>query len=309
MATRRLRVRLYSLGAAAVVAVASTVVADRFVNPALLSLPETVKIGFNGRLPGWSFGKWDRGTYERPYGFDVAVADYLADRYGFTWEPVFLDPGQREPWLVSGKVDLVISNYSMDGKSSENGNLARSDVLDFAGPYFLDVSGVMFNRAKIKDLLSVNVERGTVKFLCASIGTTAEEYLRRSAVPSSDETPVRATQRECFDRFNNPDDLSVTGMVTDQSILSAYSAGAYERDTGPKVESATWANDQFGFPMSDERYGIAMRNDSPALCRELADAVDDFIADSAGWDRAFAENLAGIEPRGHKPVQADRRLC
>lgn len=74
------------------------------------------------------------------------------------------------------------------------------------------------------------------------------------------------------------------------------------------AQPAVWRNDPSHYPVPDERYGIATADDSPALCRELTGAVDDFLPH--GWDRAFADHLHGVGDSGrHKPEHADARLC
>ncbi|HEV7652488.1 MAG TPA: transporter substrate-binding domain-containing protein [Actinophytocola sp.] len=65
----------------------------------------------NGALPGWSYPR------DEPDGFDVALAKFLQEKYGFTLELVPLRPEERETELRNGHVDLVIANYSIDGSS------------------------------------------------------------------------------------------------------------------------------------------------------------------------------------------------
>ncbi|GAB1511325.1 transporter substrate-binding domain-containing protein [Actinophytocola sp. KF-1] len=282
------RTRLPAVLAAVLVVVGSTVFADRVLNPALLFLSGTVKIGVNGGLPGWSYPR------DEPRGFDVELARFLADRYGFTLELVALRPEQRERELRAGHVDLVIANYSIDGSSWGDRDKSRLDVIDFAGPYFLDNSGVMYSRDKLAGYgMEIPVDK-----VCVSNGTTAQDYLKGGG--------VFADQDECFRRFTDAEDHAIVGVVTDQSLLTTYA-----REFGAEAAPAVWQNEPSQYPIHDERYGIAMPDDSPALCRELTDAVDAFLADrDGGWDRAFAEHLDGVaDPGRHKPEHADSRLC
>jgi glutamate transport system substrate-binding protein len=285
------RARLVPLLAAVLVVAGSTVFADRVLNPALLFLSGTVKIGVNGGLPGWSYPRDDPG------GFDVALAEFLADEYGFTLELVPLRPEQRERELRAGHVDLVIANYSIDGSSWGDRDKSRLDVIDFAGPYFLDNSGVMYSADKLAAPGGGDLQIPVDK-VCVSNGTTAQDYLKGGG--------VRADQDECFRRFTDATDGAVVGVVTDQSLLTTYA-----REFGATAGPAVWQNDPSRYPIHDERYGIAMPDDSPALCRELTTAVDEFLADpDRGWDRAFAEHLRGVtHPGRHKPEHADSRLC
>jgi glutamate transport system substrate-binding protein len=281
---RVLSTRLVPLLAAVLVVTGTTVFADRVVNPALLFLSGTVKIGIHGGLPGWSYPR------DEPEGFDVVLARFLAEKYGFTLELVPLQPEQRESELRGGRVDLVIANYSIDGSSWGDRDKRRLEVIDFAGPYFLDHSGVMYSPDKLAGQPGIPV--GNV---CVSNGTTAQDYL--------DGQGITADQAECFRRFADRTDLAVMGVVTDLSLLTTYT-----REFGAMAQPAVWRNDPSHYPVHDERYGIAMADDSPALCRELTSAVDDFL--SHGWDRAFADHLHGVGDSGkHKPEHADARLC
>ena len=286
-ARRLLAVRVVPLLAAVLVVAGATVFADRVVNPALLFLSGTVKIGIHGGLPGWSYPR------DEPEGFDVALARFLADEYGFTLELVPLQPEQRESELRGGRVDLVIANYSIDGSSWSDPGRSRLDVIDFVGPYFLDKSGVMYSSDKLGDQQAIPV--GNV---CVSNGTTAQDYLGGQG--------ILANQAECFRRFADGTDTQVVGVVTDLSLLTTYT-----REFGATARPAVWRDDPSNYPVHDERYGIAMADDSPALCRELTDAVDEFLTDHGhGWDRAFADHLHGVaDPAGHKPERADTSLC
>ncbi len=282
------RSRLLAVLAAVLVVAGATVFADRVLNPALLYLSGTVKIGVNGGLPGWSYPR------DEPAGFDVALARFLAEEYGFTLELVPLRPEQRERELRAGRVDLVIANYSIEGSSWGDPDKTRLEVIDFAGPYFLDNSGVMYSR----DKLARYGREIPVDKVCVSNGTTAQDYLKGGG--------VFADQDECFRRFTDVDDAAVVGVVTDQSLLTTYA-----REFGAEAAPAVWKNEPSQYPIHDEEYGIAMPDDSPALCRELTRAVDEFLADrDHGWDRAFAEHLHGVgNPGKHKPERADSRLC
>jgi hypothetical protein len=136
-----------------------------------------------------------------------------------------------------------------------------------------------------------------VEYLCVSNGTTAQDYLKGEGIP--------ADQDECFRRFADRTDV-VVGVVTDLSILTTYA-----HQFGATAIPAVWRNDPSKYPVHDERYGIAMPDDNPALCRELTTSIDEFLADhDDGWDRAFSDHLQGVDDRDkHKPAHADPGLC
>jgi glutamate transport system substrate-binding protein len=292
--------RLVPLLAAVLVATGSTVFADRVLNPALLFLSGTIKIGINGALPGWSYPRDD----DEADGFDVALAKFLQRKYEFTLDLVPLRPDQRKTELSAGRVDLVIANYSIDGSSWPDTDNKRLDVMDFAGPYFLDHSGVMYSEEKRSKVTSDETSI-PVGNLCVSNGTTAAQDYLKGAGKSAD-------QSECFRRFADSTDYDIVGVVTDQVILTTYTRKFY---TGELQDAATaspliWQNDLSNYPIHDERYGIAMPDNSPALCRELTSAINEFLENEAGWEQAFTDHLDGVGDRDeHKPDHADPRLC
>jgi ABC-type amino acid transport substrate-binding protein len=235
-----------------------------------------VTIGIDGHHPGWSMRADDDAP---PAGFDIELAKFLGDEFGF--DPVFRDllPVEREAALQDCTVDLVISNYSM--------TRVRSLEVDFAGPYFLDESGLLCNDAKLACDQVVPDDR-----VCVVEGTIAWEKILQAEEADS--------IRRCLERFTDDDDV-VAAYSTDRTILEAYDH--YDGSIDASVGTARWQEIP-GQPISSERYGIAMPNDSPALCAELATAVKSFI--DARWEAAFAEHLAPSQPpTGHQPATAD----
>ena len=86
----------------------------------------TLTIGIADDLPGVSL-KTDAGYA----GFDVDTANYVAGKLGvptknITWQRI--DQDERVSSLTSGKVDLVVSTFSITAE--------REKEIAFAGPYF-----------------------------------------------------------------------------------------------------------------------------------------------------------------------------
>jgi glutamate transport system substrate-binding protein len=285
-----------SVGAvAAVVAVtASVVVAVRVMQPAspcpdpnrhdparYLRDRDSVTIGVNGRLPGWSTRPATTDNDWR--GFDIDLGRFLANRYDFKPEFDYLSPSEREPKLNACKFDLVLANYSITPE--------RAEQVDFAGPYFLDHLGKLDSTAKPHDASTTRV--------CVTTGTTSSSVVK---------DPVRETSLpDCMVRFLNPHD-SVTTVVTDKSILAAYK---HERNI-VDAKLSDW-RDEHG-QLHPEEYGIGIPHGSPELCSELSRALDDFLKDGerSEWSRAFAANLKpSIEgnPGDHRPTRSDEDHC
>jgi glutamate transport system substrate-binding protein len=238
-----------------------------------------VTIGINGTLPGWS----ESSSPDEAAGFDVALVEFLQDKYSFTPKYKKVRPGEREQVLASGEVKLVVANYSMTTK--------RDEEVDFAGPYFRDRSGILCNDQKIRCDQDHPIPQDVV---CVTKGTTAAKNLSGAQ--------MRDSIVECMDAFYNSSDNSIAAISTDLTILQSYGHRI------GSVGTVTWA-DQPDHPISEELYGIGLPDNSPKLCQELSAAVDEFLASEDGWGAAFARHLPGTDPFGRNPGKSDRQWC
>ncbi|MFG1644576.1 transporter substrate-binding domain-containing protein [Amycolatopsis sp. NPDC049252] len=245
---------------------------------------KTLRVGFNGEIPGWSYPDIN------PTGFDVDLANYLAEQLGFTIVPVALTPYDREGALLRGEVDLVIANYSMDGASTTDPAKRRRDFVDFAGPYFVDRSGQMVDLGKLAAIT------GQTRLLdsehtCVTKGTTAADKLGARA---------KDTLRECLDPFLTADDRQFDAVETDEAILLAV-ANFRKADVDP----AYWESG--GLVNPKEFYGVAMRKIDSRACDELTTKIHDFV-NSQAWETSYdALHIKTTIP--HKPERTDHPYC
>ncbi|WP_091882293.1 transporter substrate-binding domain-containing protein [Phyllobacterium sp. OV277] len=103
------------------------------------------------------------GTDMTPMGYDIDVANLIAEKLGVKTELVPVTSANRIPYLQTNKVDLVISSL---GKNAE-----REAVIDFSAPYVPFFNGV-FGPAtvaisKAEDLAgkTIGVTRGAIEDL------------------------------------------------------------------------------------------------------------------------------------------------
>ena len=91
----------------------------------------TVKIGvFSDKAP---FGYVDdKGEYQ---GYDVYYAHRIADDLGVNVEFTSLDPASRVEYVATGKVDIVLANFTVTPE--------RAEQVDFALPYMKVALGVV----------------------------------------------------------------------------------------------------------------------------------------------------------------------
>lgn len=103
------------------------------------------------------------GTDLQPHGYDIDMAQYLADKMHVKLQLVPVSSANRIPYLQTGKADLVISSL---GKNPE-----REKVIDFSqayAPFFLGIFGTQaISVSKPADLAgkTIGVTRGAVEDL------------------------------------------------------------------------------------------------------------------------------------------------
>jgi ABC-type amino acid transport substrate-binding protein len=270
---------------------------------------DTLTIGVNGHLNGFSLGN------ER--GLDVSLAHYIAHHYGYdddALEIVPVDQDKRAQDLTSGRLDMVISNYTMTRD--------RADEMDFAGPYYLDTTGLWRNLDK---------DFGAEATSCVVGNTTGQE--QEASHDSSGRiipTTVEPVLDACIGRFLNPHD-PLQYIATDWSIIRLAAPGARLGEEGGYTP-ADWVGKPDvaykpgveirdpGPPPPDRRhelqpYGVAIRNQLPTVCQDLTHVLDQFLHDMdengpAGFHQAYATDLrdklgAAVED-WHYPHEAEQ---
>ncbi|MDO5649555.1 MAG: cysteine ABC transporter substrate-binding protein [Gallicola sp.] len=119
-----------------------------------------IKIGvFSDKNP---FGYIDEsGVYK---GYDVTFAERLAKDLGVEAEYISTEPANRVEYLKSGKVDLILANFTVTEE--------RKEAVDFALPYMKVSLGVVSPDSG----LITSAEELNGKKLIVAKGTTAETY-------------------------------------------------------------------------------------------------------------------------------------
>src|SRR5512139_3257 len=235
-----------------------------------------ITIGVKYDQPGIGFkGAAD----DMPKGFDPEIGKLLAASLGIkpediTWKETISD--NREPFLQSGEVDLVIASYSINDE--------RRAIVGQAGPYY--VTGQQLLVKKGSDIQSVDDIKG--KEVCSVTGSTSLDNVEaKGAKPRGFDT-----YSECVDQVLNG---TVDSMTTDGAILLGYVA---EHPDDLEV---------VGEPFSEERYGIGYSKDSPEMCQWITDTIKK-AEDDGTWAKAFEATLgeSGVdtpEPPAMDPCQ------
>ena len=118
---------------------------------------------FSDKAP---FGYIDEnGDYQ---GYDVYFAERLAEDLGVEVEYVSTDPASRVEYVATGKVDLILANFTVTEE--------RAQQVDFALPYMKVTLGVVSPDSG----LITSVDQLAGKTLIVVKGTTAETYFEKN---------------------------------------------------------------------------------------------------------------------------------
>lgn len=117
---------------------------------------------FSDKAP---FGYIDKdGNYQ---GYDVYFAERLAKDLGVKAEYISLEPANRVEYAKTGKVDIVLANFTVTKE--------RAEQVDFALPYMKVALGVV-SPAKAN---ITSIDQLKDKLLIIAKGTTAETYFAK----------------------------------------------------------------------------------------------------------------------------------
>ncbi len=165
----------------------------------------TVKIGvFSDKAP---FGYVDEnGAYA---GYDVYFAERIAQDLGTKVEYVSLDPANRVEFAETGKVDIVLANFTVTEE--------RAEKVDFALPYMKVQLGIVSPEADpINDVSDLE---NSDKELIIAKGTTAETYFE------SNHPTVKLQKYDAYaDAYNALLDGRGAGLSTDNTEVLAWAS-------------------------------------------------------------------------------------
>ncbi len=225
----------------------------------------SVTIGVKFDQPGIGF---KGATDDQPQGFDPEIGKILAASLGIAPEDIEFKEtisDNREPFLQSGEVDLVIASYSITDD--------RQKIVGQAGPYY--TTGQQLLVKSDSDIATLADVKGTE--VCSVTGSTSLDNIEQEgAKPRGFDT-----YSECVDQVLNG---TVDAMTTDGAILLGYAA---EKPDDLKVVVD---------PFSEENYGVGYSKDSPEMCEWIQSTIQS-AEDDGTWADAFAATLgqSGVE--------------
>ncbi|NLU81431.1 glutamate ABC transporter substrate-binding protein [Rhodococcus sp. HNM0569] len=235
-------------------------------------------VGIKFDQPGLGLRNPD-GTFS---GFDVEVAQYVADKLGvapenITWKEA--PSAQRETLIENGEVDYVVATYSITD--------ARKEKVDFAGPYFVAGQSLLV-RSDNTDITGPESLSGG-KRLCSVTGSTPAQNITDNYAGDVQLQPYD-TYSACVEALRNG---SVDAVTTDDIILAGYAA-QYPGEL-----------EVVGEPFTEERYGIGLAKGDDESRGKINDAIQSMI-DDGSWATAFDETVGASGYPLPSPPTVDR---
>lgn len=219
-------------------------------------------------------------------GFDVEIAKGIAKRLFPGDDPLtrisFVEAlsKDREKLLAEGRVDIVISTYTI--------NDARKEVVDFAGPYYIAGQDILTRREWIDDGTITGIDDVNGRRVCSVTGSTSLLALQ-TAAPRADISITRDKYSECFKELQAG---RVDAMTTDDVIL-----------VGLALQDDRFA--LTGNPFRTEPYGIGVPKGDTELRAFVNDALDDIVR-TGEWADAFRTTVGTAGVLVPAPPAVDR---
>jgi len=206
---------------------------------------DTLVIGVAQDQPGLGLRE-SNGTFA---GFDIDVSRYIAAHLEKDPKKVefkIVRPSGRESAVRTGKVDLVVSSYSITPE--------RKTKVAFAGPYYVAHQDTLVrtNETGIRNVRDLANRR-----LCAVNGSVSWQR-----VTVERNVPARLvkvpTYGDCLTKLT---DNSLDAISTDDLILAGFAA--------QKGKAVRFVN----APISDERYGVGISQSDVTGCEDVNKAI------------------------------------
>lgn len=244
---------------------------------AALNEAGTITIGTKFDQP--LFGQVDANG--DPQGFDVEIGKMIAAELGIAEDDiewVETISANREPFIESGQVDLVIATYTI--------NDARKQVVSFAGPYYEAGQDLLVLAGNADGIEGPEYfEENPDAAVCTVAGSTSEANI---AEYTSNVVALNG-YAECLEPLRQG---TVAAVTTDNVIL----AGLADTNAG---EFEVLSN-----PFTAEPYGIGLALDDTEFRSFINDVLDESYEDGR-WADAW-EATAGTVLELPEPPAVDR---
>ncbi|MGH2808017.1 MAG: glutamate ABC transporter substrate-binding protein [Actinomycetota bacterium] len=212
-----------------------------------------IKVGVKFDVPLFGFKNPQSGEVE---GFDVDLAQMVADRLGVELELVEAISDNRIPFLQEGTVDLVLSTMTI--------TTDRDAEIDFSRPYYVAHGRILTPKdSGIEDADGLNGKR-----VCTALGSTYEGLIPDIA-PDSELNTVDSYS-ECFQLMQRG---RTDALVTDDVIL----AGFLQQDDTLHI---------VGDDLTTDPYGAGVKEGETEFADFVSGIIEDTFADGT-WQELY----------------------
>jgi glutamate transport system substrate-binding protein len=237
-----------------------------------------LKVGTKFDQPGFGLKNPSTG---KPEGFDVEIAKIIAKAMGIAEDKIEFTESvsaNREPFITSNKVDLVIATYTINDK--------RKEIISFAGPYYLAGQDIMVKKGNPKGIKAVADLNG--KKVCSVSGSTSEKNLKEKS-PDAKLTLLPG-YTECAEELRND---KVDAVSTDNVILLGL------------VDKSPDDFELVGDKFTDEPYGIGVKKDDKEFRDFINTTLEASYADGS-WKAAYEKTVGKFLPEVPTPPAVNR---
>lgn len=179
-------------------------------------------------------------------GYEIDVANFIADQLGKDVEFVPIDLDERAPKLLSGDIDLAIATYSITQE--------RKQRVAFAGPYVIDHFDILV-REDDREIASLADLAG--KTVCEVEGSNAVDRITEEHGIDANIRGVESYE-ECMRLLGTG---GIDAIATDELGLAGLALNA---DFEARLVGADF---------SQERIGVGMRPGDTAGCEAINRAI------------------------------------
>ena len=197
-----------------------------------------------------------------PQGFDVEIAKIIAAELGIPEDGINWTEtvsANREPFIQSGEVDIVVATYTINDK--------RKEVISFAGPYYNAGQDILVLAGNPEGIEGPEDLAG--KTVCTVAGSTSETNIKEY----TDQVTSLAGYAECLPLVSSG---QVVALTTDNVIL----AGLADQNDGEF--------EVVGNPFTEEPYGIGLDQGR----HRFRDWIND-VLEEAFEDGRWADGVGG----------------
>jgi glutamate transport system substrate-binding protein len=208
-----------------------------------------------------------------PVGFDVEIGKLIAAKLGIPADGIKWTETvskNREPFIQSGDVDIVVATYTI--------NDVRKEVVSFAGPYYVAGQDILVLEGNPDGIESVEDLAGQT--VCSVTGSTSEKNLIAAGVT----VLPAAGYADCLEPLRSG---AVVAVSTDNVIL----AGLADQNEGEF--------EVVGNPFTEEPYGIGLALEDDVFRAWINDTLTEAYEDGSwadAWEATAGKVLETPEP-------------